>query len=177
MNCFRYDTDYERILGLPLGLLLVGHAWRYPKEMHAGDLSWLLSMWRSSASSPSFFPFSKAAPCHPAAENHFNHLYVRSHDHRQVLERRRTRKSRAQVELLRWRQYLLCHLERADTLSLVWSHILGFGGARAHPFSLGCEPCTVHVAGPEGTNKTTSSAKSRGEILWAPNQYPCWPPS
>lgn len=80
MNCFHYDTDYERVLGLPLGLLLVGHAWWYPKEMHAGDLSWLLSMWRSSASSPSFFPFSKAAPCHPAEENHFNHLYLRSHD-------------------------------------------------------------------------------------------------
>lgn len=150
--------------------------------MHAGDLSWLFSMWRSSASSPSFFTYSKAAPCHPAEETHFNHLYLRSHDPKLKTIGKcwnidgpvnQELKSSSSVG----GQYLLCNLERANTLSLVWNHILRFGGAGAHPFSLGCEPCTVHVVRPEGTNKTTSSAKSRGEILWAPNQYPCWPPS
>lgn len=169
MNCFRYNADYERVLGLSgpppcwrsqLAPLNVAEQCFFSK---------LLPILQGSA-----LPSCGGKPFQPLVSEISR---PKAHDHRQVLERRRTRKSRAQVELLRRRQYLLCNLERADTLSLVWSHILGFGGAHAHPFSLGCEPCTVHVAGPEGTNKTTSSAKSRGEILWAPNQYPCRPPS
>lgn len=94
----------------------------------------------------------------------------KAQDHWQVLEHRWTHKSRAQVELLRWRA--VSPLQPGES-----KHPFFWSGAGAHPFSLGCEPCTVHVARPKGTNKTTSSAKSRGEILWAPNQYPCWPPS
>ncbi|KAI3351847.1 hypothetical protein L3Q82_020242 [Scortum barcoo] len=50
----------------------------------------------------------------------------------------------------------------------------GFGGADSHPsrFTLGCKPLQhmLKVLADEAkANRTTSSAKSRDEILWFPN--------
>lgn len=111
--------------------------------MHAGDLSWLLSVWWSSASSPSFFTYFKAAPCHPAEETHFNHLYLRSHDPKLKTIGKcwnidgpinQELKSSSSVG----GQYLLCNLERANTLSF------------------GLEPVLIHSASAANRAQCTS---------------------